>query len=479
VEFPKGAILNFQLAQKHGGDNSDDNQTHNLGRWRLSVTTATNAVADPIPANVREIFAIPRDQRSARQIATVFSYWRTQVPEFRETNDKIESLWKQWPEGTPTLTLVARAGAAPGDERRSTHMFKRGDWLKPGTEVTFGTPAMLHPLPPNSDGTRLTLARWLVDKKSPTTARVAVNRVWQDYFGTGLLETPEDFGVQSPAVSHPQLLDWLATEFMDPIVATSGEAAPAPWSLKHLHRLIVNSDTYKQSSRVTPELLERDRFNRLLARAPRSRVEGEIVRDTALAVSGLLNPQLGGRSVYPPAPEFLFQPPASYGPKVWAEEKGDDRYRRSMYVFRFRSVPYPVLMNFDAPNGDFSCVRRPRSNTPLQALTTLNETQFMEAAQGLAAKTLREGGASDDERIRYAFRRVLSRPPTAEEQAELKALLERQRQRIADGWVNAAELATGRNQVPEVPPGMTPTQLAALTVVSRALLNLDEAITKE
>ncbi|HMO66045.1 MAG TPA: DUF1553 domain-containing protein, partial [Verrucomicrobiota bacterium] len=236
---------------------------------------------------------------------------------------------------------------------------------------------------------------------------------------------------------------------------------------------------YRQSSRVTPELLELDPYNRLLARGPRFRVEGEIVRDLALAAGGLLNPALGGRSVYPPAPEFLFQPPASYGPKVWAEEHGPDRYRRSLYVFKFRSIPYPVLMNFDAPNGDFSCVRRPRSNTPLQALTTLNETQFMEAAQGLAARTLAEGGGTDEERLTYAFRCVLARPPTTEERAELLGLLERQRQRIADGWVNAYELATGKNERPAVPAGTTPTQLAAYTVVSRALLNLDEAVTKE
>jgi mono/diheme cytochrome c family protein len=481
VEFPKGAILTFGLHQKHGGDNSDDNQNHNLGRYRLSVTSATNAVADPVPANVREIFAIPREQRTPNQIAAVFTYWRTTVSDFKETNDKIEALWKQWPEGTPTLTLAARKDAAPGDERRPTHMFKRGDWLKPGKEVTFGTPAFLHPLPDNADATRLTLARWLVDKKSPTTARVAVNRMWQQLFGTGLLETPEDFGVQSPAPSHPELLDWLACEFMEPAVeAPSSKLKAQSWSLKHVLRLIVNSATYQQNSRVTPELLEKDPYNRLLARGPRFRVEGEIVRDVALAASGLLNPALGGRSVYAPAPEFLFQPPASYGPKVWNEEKGADRYRRSLYVFKFRSIPYPVLMNFDAPNGDFSCVRRPRSNTPLQALTSLNETLFMEAAQGLASRTLTEGGKTDDERITYAFRRVLSRPPTKDERAELKGLLDRQKQRISEGWVNPFELATGKNELPkDLPPNATPAQLAAYAAVSRALLNLDEAITKE
>ncbi len=468
VRFARGAILNFRLQQNHGGWNSDDNQNHNLGRFRLSVTTDTNAVADRVPAAVRAILKVPPDRRTPAQVATVFSYWRTTVAEFREANEKIEALYRRWPEGTPTQTLAMRRDAGPGDERRPTRMFRRGDWLKPGNEVTFGVPAFLNPLPNDADGTRLTLARWLTDRRAPTTARVAVNRVWQTLFGTGIVETPEDFGTQSPAPSHPELLDWLATEFMD-----------QGWSLKRMIRLLVTSATYRQQSHATPVLLEKDRFNRWLARGPRFRVEGEVVRDVALAASGLLNPALGGRSVYPPAPEFLFQPPASYGPKVWLEETGPERYRRSLYIFKFRSIPFPVLANFDAPNGDFSCVRRQRSNTALQALTTMNETVFLECARELAARALREGGATDDDRIRYAFRRVLSRWPTPDEGAELKGLLERQRQRIADGWVNPLELATGRNELPSLPPGATPTQLAAYTVVARALLNLDEAITKE
>jgi hypothetical protein len=182
VEFPNGAILDFRLAQNHGGDNSDDNQNHNLGRFRLSVTRDTNAVADPLPAGVREIFKTPRQQRSPSQVATVFSYWRTTVPEFKEANEKIDALWRQWPEGSPTQTLVARADRGPGDDRRPTHMFKRGDWLKPDKEVNAGVPSFLHPLPAGADDSRLTFARWLMDRKSPTTARVFVNRMWQQYF---------------------------------------------------------------------------------------------------------------------------------------------------------------------------------------------------------------------------------------------------------------------------------------------------------
>jgi hypothetical protein len=338
-------------------------------------------------------------------------------------------------------------------------------------------------LTPNADGSRLTLAKWLVDKKSPTTARSFVNRVWQTYFGNGLVNTPEDFGTRCEMPSHPELLDWLACEFMQPACDDEGERGNSkakPWSLKHLHRLIVNSSTYRQSSHISPELYERDPYDRLLARGPRFRVEGEIVRDIALSASGLLNPEMGGRSIYPPAPEFLFDRPASYGPKAWTVETGPERYRRSLYVFKFRTSPYPVLQTFDAPNGDFSCVRRLRSNTPLQALVSLNEPQFVECAQALARKTIEEGGKTDSERIGYAFRRTLSREPSAEEKAELLALLEKQEHRISEGWVNANEIATGRNQTAtDVPKGTTPKQLAAYTVVSRVLLNLDETITKE
>ena len=516
--FTNGVVLNFRLVQNHGGWNSDDNQNHNLGRFRLSVTGATNVVADPIPAGVREIFKVPRGQRTPAQIATVFSCWRTTMSEFNEINDKIEELWKQWPEGTPTLMLLARKGTGPSDELRTTHLFKRGDWLKPGSEVKFGVPAFLHPLPPDADGSRLTFAKWLVDRKSPTTARALVNRVWQTYFGNGLVETPEDFGTRCEMPSHPELLDWLACEFMEPTIndearMTNDERSPKSrsakpssglesvpvssfevpstfdirhssfsraWSIKHIHRLIVNSAAYRQSSRVMPELFERDPYNRLLARGSRFRVEGEIVRDIVLAASGLLNPELGGRSVYPPAPEFLFQPPASYGPKVWKEETGPDRYRRSLYVFKFRSSPYPMLQTFDAPNGDFSCVRRQRSNSPLQALVSLNETQFVECAQTLALKTLAEGGKTDADRVAYAFRRALSRWPTDDERRELFALLEKEKRRIAEGWVNPLELATGKNEKPaNLPEGTTPTQLAAYTVMSRVLLNLDETISRE
>jgi mono/diheme cytochrome c family protein len=461
IDHPGGTVLTFYLGQNHGGWNSDDNQNHNLGRFRLSITTVPDAVADPLPARVREILSVPREQRSPAQVAAVFGYWRTVVPEWRETNAAIEELWRQHPEGSSQLVLQTRP------EPRATHLLERGNFLKPGKPVSPGVPSFLNPLPPDAPPTRLTFARWVTDRHAPTTARALVNRVWQTYFGTGLVSTSEDLGSQAESPSHPELLDWLAVEFME-----------RGWSLKALHRLLVTSATYRQSSKVTPELYARDPANRLLARGPRFRVEGEIVRDIALAASGLLNPEIGGPSVFPPAPDFLFVPPVSYGPKNWKEATGADRYRRGLYTFRYRSVPYPPLQNLDAPNGDVSCVRRVRSNTPLQALTTLNEPVFLESARALALRTLEQPGGTDAQRLASAFRRCVARKPTGQESAVLLGLLDKQRKRFAEGGLNPLDLVTSNPESP-LPQGTTAAELAAWTVVSRVLLNLDETITKE
>jgi hypothetical protein len=456
ITFPKGAVLTFKVTLNHGGWNSDDNQNNNLGRFRFSVTDAVDATADPLPARVREILAIPADRRSPAQMNAVFSYWRTTVREWSHGNAQIEALWRQHPGGATQLVLQ------PRDKPRGTHILKRGDFLKPGDAVSAGVPAFLHTLPAGAPLNRLTFARWLTDRRSSTPARVIINRVWQAYFGTGLVATPEDFGTQGERPSHPELLDWLAVEFMD-----------RGWSLKELHGMIVTSATYRQTSRVTPELLAKDPQNRLLARGPRFRADAEVVRDVALAASGLLNDKLGGQSVGPPLPAFMLVPPASYGPKSWPEATGTDRYRRALYTFRFRSIPYPALQVFDAPNGDFACVRRSRSNTPLQALTALNEPVFLECAQALGRKALVEGGRTDSDRLAYAFRRCVARQPTAEESAVLLDLLEKERQRFSAPKAKPEELAG------KVPAGVKPADLAAWTVVARVLLNLDETVTKE
>ena len=463
ISNPKGTILIFYLKQNHGGWNSDDNQNHNLGRMRLSFTTAVNVEADPLPKNVRDILSVPADQRTPAQTQTVFGYWRTTVPEWKDANETIAGLWKQHPEGSAQLVMQTR------EDPRETHILTRGDFLKPTKQVNPGVPSFLNPLPADAPANRLTFARWLVDRQSPTTARALVNRTWQNYFGIGLVSTSEDLGKQSEAPSHPEVLDWLAVEFME-----------RGWSMKAVHRLIVTSATYKQSSKVTPDLYTRDPYNRLLARGPRFRVEAEIVRDIALSASGLMNPKVGGPSVNPPAPEFLFLPPASYGPKVWIEAQGDERYRRALYTFRYRSIPYPMLQVFDAPNGDVSCVRRSRSNTPLQALTTLNEPMFLESARALALLTLQEGGRNDGQRIAYAVRRCLSRKPTSSEAAELSSLLTKETKHFESSAAKPWDLAAADPaKPPALPKGTTPAQLAGWTALSRVLLNLDETITKE
>ncbi|MFM9960691.1 MAG: PSD1 and planctomycete cytochrome C domain-containing protein [Planctomycetaceae bacterium] len=449
VSYENGTVLKVTLKQNHGGWNSDDHMNNNLGRFRLSVTSAKSPTADPVPVAVRTALTVAREQRSPAQQAAIFSYWRTTVAEFASFNDRIGAAWHRWPSGSTQLVLM------PREKPRETRILARGDFLKPTRIVESGVPEFLSVkfLKKNNGhrtsafgfrpDSRLAFAQWLTDRSHPTTARVIVNRVWQAYFGTGLVSTSEDFGTQAEPPSHPELLDWLAVEFME-----------HNWSLKHLHRLITSSATYRQSSRVTPELYERDQFNRLLARFPRQRVEGEIVRDIALAASGLLNEKLSGPAIFSPSPAFLYQPPASYGPFTWTEETGAERYRRGLYTFRRRSTPYPMLTNFDTPNADAACVKRTRSNTPLQALTTLNEVVFFECAQALASLILSEGGSDDSARLTFAFRRCVSRDPSDAERTLLLKLLNQQRTKVGQ---------------PEL----------AWTVVARVLLNLDETVTRE
>lgn len=460
IAFPGGTKLTITLGQKQGVSNSDNNETMNLGRFRISATSG-EAIADPLPSRVRQILQIPDRQRSESQTQAVFRYWRTTVAEWKEANDQIEALWQKHPEGTTQFALHER------DVHRATHMLTKGDFLKPSEKVGPGVPGFLHSLPDGKTHNRLDFARWMVDRQSPTTARSIVNRVWQAYFGKGLVDTAEDLGSQGSDPSHPQLLDWLAVELMD-----NG------WSLKHLHQLIAMSSTYQQSSVVDPttHVHKSDPQNRLLARGPRFRVDAEIVRDIFLAASGLLNRKVGGRSVYPPAPEFLFQRPASYGPKNWAYEKDAEKYRRAMYTFRFRSVPYPALQVFDAPSGEFSTVRRPRSNTPLQALTTLNEPLFVECAQALARRAITSGGQDDRDRMNFVYRCCISRKPSTDESEVLLDLLSRQRKRFEGDAASPQSIPRENSATIE---DVSPNELAAWTIVSRVVLNLDETITKE
>jgi hypothetical protein len=354
-----------------------------------------------------------------------------------------------------TTTLVLQERKTP----RTTHIQLAGDFLRKGAEVVSDVPAVLHPLPKRDAPNRLDLAKWLVDPKNPLTARVTMNRFWQHYFGLGLVETENDFGAQGTPPSHPELLDWLATEFI-----------ARGWSMKAMHRLIVTSATYRQASRVGPELATVDPRNRLLARQSRIRLEAEVVRDAALTSSGLLTRKLGGPSVFPP------QPPGVHNftqiDRKWNASTGPERYRRGLYTHFWRSAPHPGLTVFDAPESTTTCTRRNRSNTPLQALTLLNDQAFVEFAQGLAERVLREKLETDEERLTHAFRLCLGREPSSREQQTLGRLLHQQLDSYRDNPKEAQALVPAP-RTKDVP------QFAAWTTVARVLLNLDEFITRE
>ena len=355
------------------------------------------------------------------------------------------------------------------DKPRDTFILARGDYRNKTEKVAPGVPSVLPPLPKNAPLNRLTLAKWLTDPHHPLTARVAVNRYWQMYFGLGLVKTAEDFGSQGEPPVHPELLDWLATEFIR-----------TGWNIKAMQKLIVTSATYRQSSKVTPTLVERDPENRLLARGPRFRLPAEMVRDNALAVSGLLNEKIGGPSVLPYHPKGLWEEMAfgdGFSAQEYVQSHGADLYRRSMYTFWKRTVPPPTLVTFDAPDREKCVARRPLTNTPLQALILMNDPTYIEAARALAARTLREGGKDANSRLTFAFRQATARKPATEELRVLNELLKQQLARYRSDQ-KAAELLL---KVGESPVDAKPdkTELAAWTMVMSAILNLDETITKE
>jgi hypothetical protein len=306
---------------------------------------------------------------------------------------------------------------------------------------------------------------WLVDENNPLVGRVVMNRAWAAFFGRGIVNTVEEFGLMGEPPSHPKLLDWLATEFIR-----------QKWSMKAMHRLIVTSATYRQDGRVTPELLQRDPQNVLLARGPRNRVEAEMVRDVALSVSGLLADKIGGPSVFPPQPDGVTE--QSYGAVTWTPSKGADRWRRGLYTYLKRTSPYPAMLTFDAPNAETSCVRRVKSNTPLQALTLLNDEVFIEAAQAMARRVLKESSSTDESaRIRLMFRLCTGREATPDEASEITKFHEAQVARFKDKSVDDAKAIAASDVLP-LPKDADARDLAAWTVVARAMLNLDETITK-
>ncbi|HUE70710.1 MAG TPA: PSD1 and planctomycete cytochrome C domain-containing protein [Pirellulaceae bacterium] len=438
--------------------------TDMVGCMRFSITRAAAPAVPPVNHAAMLAIQIPPSERSEEQQSAIFTAWRTTVADAKAINDEIEAIWKDYPVAeTSILHLVEREPA----NHRPTQLLDRGNWDQPLTAVQPHTPAGFHPFPADAPRNRLGFARWLADKRSPLTARVAVNRIWQAIFGAGLVETPEDFGTRAPVPEHRELLDWLAVDFME-----------HGWSQKHVIRTIVMSDTYRQTSYASPELRQRDPANVWLARGPRFRAEAEVVRDIALGVSGLITHKLGGPSVIPPVPQNVLDYNFTY-PAYWKPAEGPQRYRRTVYGFRKRSMPDPVMSNFDAPNGDASCARRVRSNTPLAALTSLNETIFIEAARALALRVLREGGSDDSQRADYAFFLCTARQPSAEERQAILDLLASRRQRLADGWLDPRSIATGdATKLPNLPENTTPQDAAAWTLAARVLLNLDETVSK-
>lgn len=353
----------------------------------------------------------------------------------------------------------------PVGKRRLTHIQIRGSFQDKGEQVSTGLPSEF-PKPDTKDKPidRLTLARWLVSRNNPLTARVLVNRYWELLFGRGLVETSEDFGRQGMAPSHPKLLDWLAVELMD-----------QGWDTKKLIWLIVTSDTYRQSSTVSQELLKRDPNNELLARGPRFRLSAEMIRDQALAVSGLLSRKMNGPSVNPPRPKLGLR--AAFGGSTdWQTSKGDDRYRRGLYTSWRRSDPYPSMACFDAPTREVATVRRIRTNTPLQALVTLNDPVYIEAAQALARRILQKEGASIDDKVDYAYRLCLSRSPSKQELSRITLLYQRAKQRFQQQPIQARQLAT--EPLGTLPPDVDAIEAATWTLISNVLMNLDEFLAR-
>jgi hypothetical protein len=358
----------------------------------------------------------------------------------------------------PDLSLAMAVEESP--EQRRTHIHIRGAWNSEGIEVEPGVPAVLPPLSLQDKPARQALAEWLVSRQNPLTARVVANRIWQEYFGQGLVPTLEDFGTRSPGPSHPALLDWLASEFMD-----------QGWSLKHIHKTIVMSATYRQSSAARPDLTTKDPNNTLLARQRRLRLPAELIRDSALQVSGLLYPAIGGKSIRPLQPEGVTK--LSYDGVTWKESPGKDRYRRGLYIHLQRTVLYPQLANFDMTERSVSACSRERSNTPLQALNLLNDPVFVEAAQALAARTLQESPADLEERLRHAFRLCLARSPRPDELQHLADYYQRQVE------IFQAEETSPRQFMPVEIAENSRVEAAAWTAVASVLLNLDEFITRE
>ncbi len=448
--LPVGAVATLRLS--FGGEGIS------AGQLRLARSCDLRESA-ALSTRARTAVSQPAEERSAEEQELVLGEFRRvdreRLPLAASLN---ELLARQRQLATATTTsLVMQERSQP----RDTKIHIRGDFLRPGARVSPAVPAVLPPLIA-ADGTpdRLDLARWLVAADNPLTPRVTVNRIWQQYFGQGFVDTENDFGAQGSLPTHPELLDWL-----------SGELIKGGWSLKHVHRLIVRSATYRQASTFRDDIAEKDPYNRLLARQNRLRLEAEVIRDVALAAAGLLSREVGGPSVYPPQPEGVYR--FTQQVKYWVDSPGADRYRRGMYTYFWRSSPHPFLKTFDAPDANVTCTRRNRSNTPLQALTLANDRQFVEAAQALARRVIREAPATDDARTDYAFRLCLARRPEKSELDRLTSFVRSQRAAFDQAPADAVQ-AAGAPAVAQ--PAAV--ELASWMNAARVLINLDEFVNR-
>ncbi len=430
-----------------------------IGRLRLSTTGSEDPLRiTRVSAGLKKVLYTPADQRTEKQKNALSERFRQLTPLLAKERTTLEALQNSLRSLGIITALVLQE--KPGFDRPSTWVRERGGFYSHGEKVYAGTPSSLPPLPESAPANRLGLARWLVDESNPLTARVAVNRFWEQFFGRGIVETAEDFGTQSSPPSHPELLDWMATEFVK-----------QGWSQKKIQRLIVTSATYRQDSSVSASLQERDQYNRLLARGPRFRVEAEMIRDLTLTASGLLSRKIGGPSVMPSQPEGIWRNP--YSSEKWSVSKGEDRYRRGLYTFMRRTSPYPAMMTFDASSREQCTVRRIRTNTPLQSLTLLNDEAAMEMARALAKRMFLEVEGDAKVRLEYGFRLCTGRHPKAAELDRLTALYYQQLANYKASPQTAEQLLKGENRELPAP------ELAAWTLVANVLLNLDETLTKQ
>jgi len=434
-----------------------------LGKFRLTATSDPLHLRAKLPPNILTLIDTPRDQRKPDQAKKLADYFRGVAPSLTKLRNEIAAVQKQRDKiKPPTVPVLAELDR---DKKRPTHIHLRGSFLDKGEQVHAAVPAAFHPFPEKAPQNRIGVAHWLTAADNPLTARVAVNRYWAQFFGRGIVETEEDFGAQGTYPSHPELLDWLATEYVR-----------LGWDTKALMKTIVMSATYQQDSTVRPEVDAVDPNNILLARGPRFRLEAEMVRDQALALSGLLVEKIGGPSVYPPQPPGLWRAAFNGADRKWPTSEGEDKYRRGVYTFWRRSAPYPSMATFDVPNREVCEVRRIRTNTPLQAFVTLNDPVYVEIAQAMARRIVAEGGDRTHDRAQFALQLLLVRPPTDAEIAAVEELHAEELAIFTRQTEDAKLLAT--SELGDAPAGTDLADLAAWTAVTNVLLNLDAVLSK-